>query len=97
MKATYNRAVLSARGIIKQTAKNNGVSYEEVYDGIQNTIANGLASINPTSIEFWRNVKRQAGKEVPSPEDLLIHITAMSHEMKEAGFQNLGFTGSLFH
>ena len=97
MKATYNRAVLSARGIIQQTAKINGVSYEEVYEGFQNTIANGLASTNPTSIEFWRNVTRQAGKEVPTPEDLLIHITAMSPQMKEAGFQKLGFTGSLFH
>ena len=96
MKATYNRAMLEARGIMQQTARENGVTYGEVYEGFQNTIRHGLASTDPQAVQFWKDVKRQAKKEVPAPEDLLAYISAMSRG--SSGHRRaMKYAGPVFH
>ena len=97
MKATYNKAVMAARGILQQAASKNGVSYEEVYEGFQNSIRYALVSIEPETVQFWNDVKRHANKEVPSPEDVLVYISEMSKRIPETRHRNQRQLKRVFH
>lgn len=97
MKATYNKAVLAARNIMHETARADGVSYEEVYEGFQNVILHGLASTEPDTMRFWSEVKLRAKKEVPTPEDVLIHISCISNRESNSSYPPIRLARSLLH
>lgn len=76
MKANRNMTANAARSILQRTADGQGVPYAEVYESFQDAIRLGLASTKPETMRFWSEVKRQAGRAVPTPEDFLIYIHA---------------------
>lgn len=97
MRANFNKAVMAARSILRQTARKEGVSYEEVYEGFQDAIRYGLESTEPQTVQFWRDVKRQAKKEVPTPEDVLIYVSELSQSMPESGCVPANIVGRVLH
>lgn len=97
VKAAYDKAVLAARDILRQIARQNSVSYEEVYEGFEDAIRHGLASTEPQAIQFWDAVKKQARKEVPTPEDVLVYIFAVSSDIAGNRHPGIDFVKYTFH
>ena len=63
------------KNIIKQTAKQNGVSVKEVRRELSEMIKVGMSSKEPEAIEFWS----QFGGKTPTPEQF---IAALSSAVK---------------
>ena len=76
MKARYNRSAVAAQNIMRQTARENGVTYEYVYREIEAAIQLGLSSSEPDAVDFWNDVKKKARTDRPTPEDVIMHTTA---------------------
>ena len=75
MKARYNRSAVAAQNIMRQTARENGVTYEYVYREIEAAIRHGLSSSEPEAVDFWNDVKKKARTDRPTPEDVILHTT----------------------
>ena len=75
MKCKYNKLALQTRGVIKQTAKNNGVSYDEIYRDMQEAITHALNSTDPSALSFWHEVQQVTKREIPTPEDVIIFVS----------------------
>ena len=61
--------------LIKQVAKQNGVSVKEVRRDLEEMIKVGMSSTDPVAFMFWS----QFGGKVPTPEQL---IAALSSSVK---------------
>ena len=60
------------KNIIKQTAKQYGVTVKEVRRDIAEMIKVGMSSTDPEAIEFWS----QFGGKAPSPEQFIAVLSA---------------------
>lgn len=75
MKCKYNKLALQARGVIQQTAKKNGVSYDEIYRDMQDAITHALNSTDPSALSFWHTVQQVTKGEMPTPEDVILFVS----------------------
>lgn len=60
------------KNIIKQTAKQYGVSVKEVRRDIAEMIKVGMSSTDPKAVMFWS----QFGGKTPTPEQFIAAVTA---------------------
>ena len=60
------------KNIIKQTAKQYGVSVKEVRRDIVEIIKVGMSSTDPEAVMFWS----QFGGKTPTPEQFIAAVTA---------------------
>ena len=60
------------KNIIKQTAKQYGVSVKEVRRDIAEMIKVGMSSTDPEAVMFWS----QFGGKTPTPEQFIAAVTA---------------------
>ena len=59
--------------IIKQTAKQYGISVKEVRRDIAEMIKVGMSSTDPEAVMFWS----QFGGKTPTPEQFIVAMTSL--------------------
>ncbi len=64
---------MNVRKAIAETAKQNGVSVNEVLEEIQKAINEGMKSSDPQVKEMWKNIPRKG--EIPTPEEIIEFIS----------------------
>jgi len=64
---------MNAGKAIAETAKQNGVSVNEIREEIQKAINEGMKSSDPQVKEMWKNIPRKG--EIPTPEEFIEFIT----------------------
>ena len=69
---------MSPKEAIAQVARNNGVSYEEVYADIKEMILDGYHNKDPEVQKMWSRI-HIAGEE-PTPEEVIMGLTLILSE-----------------
>ena len=65
-----------AKNVLKQLAKQEGVSVETVRHEIEIAIAAARKSTDPKAQAFWKSVPHKG--EQPTPEEVIVHIAGMT-------------------